>query len=120
MRCTAIAGSCKPLVRPRASGFGESIVRFEGIVDNDDVATPTGQRAADRCRQPKTPRRKFNLCLIVFEGANSRSGKGRSIPRRFEHGAEVVGMLFCKLSRIASTNDATRRFKPENEGREGD
>jgi len=48
-----------------------------------------------------------------------RSARGER-PGRFEHGAEVVGVLFGQVAGIADADDASRRVMPEDEGRKGD
>jgi hypothetical protein len=78
------------------------------------------QRAADRGRQPEPARGQLDLGFRVLVWADPRRGERQSVPGRFEHGAEVVGMLFGEVSGIADANNAARGVMPEDEGRKGD
>ena len=49
----------------------------------------------------RKPRSVSSISVSVFLKGPIWSGESRLIPRRFEHGAEVIGMLFGKVSRIA-------------------
>ena len=112
-------GVLEPFVAGVAFGLGIGVVGLQGIVDNDHVAAATGQRAPDRCRQAEPARGEFDLGLSVLERSDPRVREGRSIPRRFEHRAEVVGMLFGKVGGIADADDASRRITPQDESRKG-
>jgi hypothetical protein len=62
--------------------FRQSVVRLERIVDDDDVAASTGQRAADRGRQTEPARGKLDLGFRVLEWPDPRIGERRSKPAR--------------------------------------
>ena len=69
----------------------------------------------------RNPRAVSSISVSEFLNGPIRVvGNARSIPGRFEHGAEVVGVLFGKVAGIADADDAARRVMPEDEGRKGD
>src|SRR6201982_1211609 len=76
------------------------------------------------CRRPRSPpepaRGQLDLGFRVLVWADPRRGERRSVPVRFEHGAEVVGVLFGEVAGIADADDASRRVMPEDEGGKGD
>jgi hypothetical protein len=56
------------------------IVRLQRIIDDDDVAASTGQRAADRGRQPEPARGQLDLGFRVLVWADPRRGERRPVP----------------------------------------
>ncbi|MGB8899024.1 MAG: hypothetical protein WCC90_07200 [Methylocella sp.] len=68
----------------------------------------------------RAERGKLDLDFRVLEWPDPRVGERRSVPGRFEHGAEVVGVLFGKVAGKADADDASRRVMPEDEGRKAD
>jgi hypothetical protein len=51
----------EPLVGCGSLCLRQGVIRLERIVDDDDVAASTGQRAADRSRQTESARGKLDL-----------------------------------------------------------
>ncbi len=107
-------------VDPPALGFGFRLGRLDRIVDDQGVAAPPGQRAADRCGQAKAVTGGGELGLGVFARIDAGGGEDPPVPIGFEDDPSVAGVLAGKLVRVGDHDDAARRVMPENVSGEGD
>ena len=77
----------EPLIDGGPSLIRESVVRLEGVVDDDEVSASTGKGAANGRRETEPAREKFDFGFVVFERPDAAVRK-RSIgtnPIRSRH-----------------------------------
>ena len=58
---STVEGVVEPVVGRLPLGLRQGLLGFQGIVDDDDVGTPSGQHAADRGGEPATLGRGLEL-----------------------------------------------------------
>jgi hypothetical protein len=107
-------GVGEPLVGALPLGRGEGVERLQGIVDNDEVAAPSGENAPDRRGEAEAVPGGCDLALAVL-ASQAHARKGLPVPGRLHDGTEVVHELDRELLAVADADDALRRVVTEHE-----
>jgi hypothetical protein len=95
------------------------VIRLQWVVNDNEVAAPAGQSAADRSGETKAAGGEFNLALRILL-PDSHAWKELPIPESFRDRAEVVGVFLGQIAGIRNADDASSRVMPQDEGRKGD
>ena len=85
-------GVLEPFIGAIALDVRIGVIRLQGVVNDDEVAAPASQSAADRSGKTKAPGGQFDLALRIFL-PDAGAGKELSIPAIFHDRAKVVGMF---------------------------
>ena len=83
----------EPLIGGRALRFRKGVIRFQRIVDNDDIAAAAGQGAADRCREAEPAFCELNLSFRVLVRPDAGIWERSSIPGRLDQSAKIIAVL---------------------------
>ena len=108
-----------PLVASLALRIRERLIRFQRIVDQDDVGTASGQHATSRGGEPVALSGRDELLnrLAVWRQAGREE---LLIPRALHDRAAIAGELVGEILGIADAEDLGRGVVPERPGGEGD
>jgi hypothetical protein len=97
-------GVVVPVVDAAALAFGERLVGFQGIIDDDEIGTATSQNPAYRSREPKSLLRGHELLNRLLVGREP-GGEQSLIPTGHHGGATITRELIGQLLPIAHTYD---------------
>src|SRR5215217_1524471 len=102
------------------SRFGERILSFHRVVNDDNVATTPGQRSADRGGHPKAPARSSEFVLVIAAIGNFGGWKYSLIEARAHQLPTASGMSESQAFGIASADEAELRIVPQRKRGERD
>src|SRR5215467_11206660 len=81
-----------------------SVIRFSGVINNEDIGASTRQGSADRRRQPETALGGLKLRFGRFSWIES-SAKDSLVEMALHQDPTIARELMRKLFRIAGAND---------------
>src|SRR5271156_3227450 len=102
-----------PLVYSVAGDVGDGLVRFQRIVDDDDIGTATGQHATNRGGHAESA--LFGRKVVEGGLAQARS-KDVAIERRCHDGSAVPREFIREVLSVRSTDDLCSRLMPQEVG----
>jgi hypothetical protein len=100
---TAKHGVVEPFIGGEATSVGERVIRFEGIVNDDEVSSPTGHGAANRRGDPYSSVGRGELVHSCFRRRESRPKQTLIKLARHELTA-VAGVLLGEILGVAGSN----------------
>jgi hypothetical protein len=115
----AVEGVVIPVVGRLPLALRQRRLGFQGIVDDDDVRTPSGQHPADRGGEPAALGRGVEL----GHGLPLRREAGRKdlpVPVAGGNMLAIARQFVGEVLRVADAEDLQAGFVPETPGRKGD